>query len=84
MFRVRHKAEFHLTGRVTLKLEMRVFFIFYKVVSKFYVLNKYKCALKVKVLKSHPVLRVLAGNALPLTVFAAPAYGWTDVTYQPH
>ena len=68
--------EFHLTGCVTLKLEMRVFFTFYKVVSKFSVLNKYeKSAFKVKVLKSYPVRRVLAGNALPLTVFAVPAYG---------
>lgn len=40
-------------------------------------------ALKVKVLRSHPVFRVLAGNALPLTVLAVPACGWTDVTYQP-
>jgi len=36
-----------------------------------------------KVLKNHPVLRVLAGNALLLTVFAVPAYGLTDATYQP-
>jgi hypothetical protein len=63
---------------------MCVFFTFYKSVSKFSVLDKYKqIALKLKVLKNHPVLRVLAGNALPLTVFTVPACGWTDVTYQP-
>ena len=63
---------------------MRVFFASYKIVAKFSALNKYKKrALKVKVLKSHPALRVQAGNALPLSVFAIPACGWTDVTCQP-
>jgi hypothetical protein len=43
-------------------------------------MNTKKIALKVKVLKSHPVLWVLAGNALPLIIFSALGYGWTDVT----
>jgi len=62
---------------------MRVFFASYKIVAKFSALNKYKKrALKVKVLKSHPVLRVQAGNALPLSVFAI-CYSclWMDRRY---
>ena len=71
--------EFHLTDHVTLKLETPVFFTVRKVVPQFAVIHKYKKgALKVKILKNHCVVWVLAGNALPLIVFAFPAYGWTE------